>query len=116
MNSKFYLFLIGCIGTRLLIAALAWFIGKNKNTSWLLPYLGLLALVPAFGFISIFLGNLRKRGFEAGGRIWWNDMRPIHGVMYILFAIYAFKNKKFAWKVLLVDVFIGLAAWFNHYY
>lgn len=108
------LFLIGCVGTRIAIFLLAKYIGEKMN--WALPYLGAIALIPAIGFISIFLGNLRKNGTEAGGRIWWNNMRPIHGVLYLLFALFAIKKKSFSWRVLLIDVLIGLVAWFRHYF
>jgi hypothetical protein len=108
------IFLFGCIGVRITIFLIAKYIGENKR--WLLPYLGMFALLPAIGFISIFLGDFRKKGMEAGGPIWWNDMRPIHGAMYLLFAVFAFKKKPFAWKVLMVDVLIGLFAWVKHYF
>ena len=58
-------------------------------------------------FISIYLFDLRNSGFEAGGKIWWNSYRPIHGVLYLLYSIYAFKGDTNAWYVLLTDVFIG---------
>jgi hypothetical protein len=114
LTNKMRLFLVGCIGTRIAISFLAKYIGEKMK--WMLPYAGLIALIPAIGFISIFLGNLREKGTEAGGRIWWNNMRPIHGVMYLLFAIYAFRRKPFAWRVLFIDVLIGLAVWFRHYF
>jgi len=43
-------------------------------------------------------------------------MRAIHGVLYLLFAMFAIRKKQFAWRVLLIDVLIGLSAWFRHYY
>lgn len=114
LTDRMKLFLIGCIGVRLAISLLAKYIGEKMN--WALPYLGIVALIPAIGFITIFLGNLRKNGAEAGGRIWWNNMRPIHGVMYLLFSLFAIKKKSFSWRVLLIDVLIGLVAWFRHYF
>lgn len=103
-------FLIVCLGIRLCLALIA------KNLS--IKYLKLSSL-PAFiigiSFISIYLFDLRNSGFEAGGKIWWNSYRPIHGVLYLLYSIYAFKGDTNAWYVLLTDVFIGLFAWINHY-
>ena len=114
LTKRMKLFLIGCIGTRVAISLLAKYIGEKMN--WALPYLGFIALIPAIGFITIFLGNLRKNGVEAGGRIWWNNMRPIHGVMYLLFSLFAIKKKSFSWRVLLIDALIGLVVWFRHYF
>ena len=101
-----YSFLIGCIGIRILLTVLA----KIASTE-ILKIMGYLALIPALGFILIYLGNLRETGFEAGGKIWWNKLRPIHGILYLLFALYAIKGEKFAWSILGLDVTVGLIVW-----
>ena len=99
-------FLIGCLGARLIIAIVA------KNLSGpKLKYTAIPAAVVGAAFISLYLFELRKTGFEAGGKIWWNNMRPIHGMLYLLFACYAYKGERFAWYVLLLDVIIGFTAW-----
>ena len=108
MDNKL-LFLIGCIGVRTALALLAKYIDKDY-----LPYLGYLALIPAIGFIFVYLTDRRQTGIEAGGVIWWNKLRPIHGMLYILFAIYAIKKESFAWTVLALDVFLGLSFWVAH--
>ena len=106
------LFLIGCIGTRFFIAYLAKIISKKY-----LPIMGYLALIPAFGFILIYTFKLRKTGTEVSGeKIWWDDLRPIHGILYLLFAYSAIHKSKEAWKILLFDVIFGLLAYINHYY
>ena len=115
LTRRMILFLIGCMGARIMIAVIAKYIGENVN--WLLPVLGLMALMPALGFITQFVFGLRETGRgAAGGKIWWANMRPIHGVLYLLFAMFAFRRKVFAWRVLLIDAFIGLLAWGHHYY
>jgi hypothetical protein len=105
-------FLIGCIGTRALFAYLA----KIANTQYL-RWLGYLALLPAIGFIYIFLTGSRPTGLEVGGgRIWWNNLRPLHAIMYALFAYLAITGSTmYAWKVLVADVSIGLLAFLVHY-
>ena len=110
MENKHYKFLIGCIGLRIIIAILA----KNAN-EYQLKNLGMIALLPALGFIFLYLSDLRKTGIEAGGKIWWNDIRPIHGVLYLLFAIYALKSVKKAWLILALDVVMGLIFWYMKY-
>jgi hypothetical protein len=104
IQKRFLLFLFGCIGIRSLFV----YIAKNVN-SQLLMYMGYLALVPAFGFIYIFLTGTRQTGAEVfGEKIWWNNLRPIHGALYFLFAYNAILGNKNAWVYLLIDVVIGL--------
>lgn len=111
VSNKYYNFLIGCIGLRIAIAIIA----KKINKKYL-PYMAYIALIPALGFLSIYLGDLRNSGFEAEGAIWWNKLRPIHAIMYILFALYAYKGESWAWIVLLMDALLGLLFWFMRYY
>ena len=98
------LFLIGCVGARSLFVLIA----KSINTKYL-KYLGYLALLPAMGFIYIFLTGSRQTGAETfGEKIWWNNLRPIHALLYILFAYNAIRGNRKAWLYLLADVLIGL--------
>ena len=77
-----------------------------------LPYLGAMAVCIAIGFATIYLGGLRTTGPEVfGDRIWWNDVRPIHAILYGLFAYYALKKSPHAWTFLATDVVLGAVAW-----
>jgi hypothetical protein len=80
-----------------------------------LPYLGWLALVPVLGwFWIIFIGS-RDTGVEVNGeKIWWKDLRWIHMLMYLLFAVLAISKNPNAWLVLLADVTFGLLVWLAH--
>jgi len=112
MKKVMLLFLIGCIGTRLAFV----FLAKMINTRYL-PYLGYLAIIPAIGFTFIFLTGSRKTGAEVfGGKIWWNNLRPIHALLYGLFAYNAIQKKSYSWMILLADVIIGLSAFLIHHY
>ena len=112
IQKRFALFLIGCIGVRTLFVIMAKYASKQQ-----LFYMGSLALLPAIGFILIYFSGLRKTGAEVfGDTIWWNDLRIIHAMLYILFAIYAFQNKWFAWMPLGVDVLLGLTAFLLYHY
>ena len=113
IQKRFLLFLIVCIGTRSLFVYLA----KNANNTYL-QYMGYLALLPAIGFFYLFLTGSRKTGGEVfGGKIWWDNLRPIHGSLYFLFAYNAINANHFAWIYLLVDVIIGLINFLSfHYY
>jgi hypothetical protein len=113
IQKRFLLFLIGCIGTRSLFVYLA----KIANTTYL-RYLGYLALLPAIGFFYIYFTGSRQTGVEVfGSKIWWNDLRPVHGLLYFLFAYNAIIGNKSAWIYLLVDVIFGLISFLVfHYY
>ena len=104
LQKRFLLFLIGCIGTRSLLV----YIAKNASEKYL-KYLGILALLPAIGFFYLYLSGARKTGAEVfGDKIWWDKLRPIHGTLYLLFAISAISGKKNSWIYLLIDVIFGL--------
>ena len=106
IQKRFLLFLIGCIGTRALFV----YVAKNAGSKYL-PLLGYLALLPAIGFIYIYLTGSRKTGGEVfGEKIWWNDLRPIHSLLYFLFAYNAIIGNNKAWIYLLVDVIFGLSS------
>lgn len=104
---RLLLFLIGCIGTRSIFAYLA----KIASLD-VLRVMGWIALMPAIGFIYIFITGSRKTGAEVfGEKIWWNSLRPIHGLLYFTFAWLAINGVRgMAWKVLAADVVIGLSA------
>ena len=109
IQKRFLLFLFGCIGTRTLLVYLA----KNANKTYL-RYMGYLAILPAIGFFYLFLTGSRKTGPEVfGDKIWWNNLRPIHGLMYALFAYHAINGNDFAWIYLLIDVVIGLVSFLS---
>ena len=112
LHKRFLLFLVGCIGTRLLFV----YIAKNISITWL-RYAGYLALLPAIGFFYIYLTGSRKTGAEVfGEKIWWNDLRPIHGLLYTLFAYNAIIGNTYAWVYLLVDVTFGLVSFLVHHF
>ena len=109
---RFVLFFFFCIVIRFLFVIIAKYINKEY-----LPYLGLLALLPAFGFIIIYLNDYRKTGAEVfGGKIWWNNLRPIHACLYILFSLLALKKNNYSWVPLLIDVLIGLTGFILYHY
>lgn len=112
LQKRLLLFLFGCIGTRSLFVIIA----KNLATNYL-RYAGYLALLPALGFIYIFLTGARQTGPETMGTpIWWNNLRPIHAVLYFLFAYNAINGVQSAWIYLLIDVLFGLVSFTTHHY
>ena len=105
------LFLVGCLGTRSLMAYAAKYVDKPK-----LKIMGYIAIIPALVWLYMYFINPRTTGPEVfGGTIWWNDWRLVHAMTYLLFAIYAIKGEDFAYIPLVVDVFIGFIAFtMNH--
>ena len=103
---RFLLFLFGCIGSRLLLTGVS-----AMASGWFLQTLGLLAMIPVFGwFYLVFMGE-RNTGVEVlGGTIWWQKLRPIHMLLWFMFAWLAIQKNRQAWMVLLVDTLFGLGA------
>jgi hypothetical protein len=112
LHKRFLMFLIGCIGLRSLFVVIA----KYINIRYL-KYLGYLALLPATGFLYIYLTGSRKTGPETmGEKIWWNKLRPVHSLLYFLFAYAAINSNPQAWLYLLADVLVGLISFLIHHY
>lgn len=113
-TKRFLMFLIGCIGSRSLLAYLA----KTINLDYL-PNLGYLGLAIGISFVYIFIfgSETADKQLEWAGdkKVWWNDLRIVHGINYILFAILAIQKKNYAWIVIAVDTLIGLFAWLLHH-
>jgi len=111
IQKRFLLFIFGCILVRTVLVIIA------KNNIDYLPLLGKIAFLPAFGFFYIYFTNSRQTGAEVfGNKIWWNDLRPIHGTLYLLFAILALQSNPNSWIILMLDVIIGLSAFLLFHY
>ena len=109
-QSRQLYFWLGCMPARTLFVLLAYFLPVNY-----LPYFGMLTLLISIGFIRSYFFSKKKVGFFKGD-IWWNDLRLIHSIIYLLFSISAFSRSKCSWIFLLVDLFIGLISFITHYY
>jgi hypothetical protein len=111
---RMLLFLFGCIGSRCLIA----YIAKVINPEYL-PYMGYIALIISLSFIYLFLFGNKKADsqleWSGDKKIWWNNLRVVHGLNYLIFAILAIQKKNNAWIPLAVDVSIGFIAWIIHH-
>ena len=109
-KKRMILFITLCITVRGLIVVLA----KNGSHT-ALNMLAIFAVVVSLGFMYQYLYNPKKKG-AFGGEPWWNNLRPIHSLLYMLFAILVFSHKgDIAWVVLLIDVLLGISAFTLHY-
>ena len=112
IQKRFLVFLFGCIVVRFLFVMVAIKINKKY-----LPYLGMLSILPAIGFIYIYLGGYRKTGGETfGQKIWWNNLRPVHAILYLTFAYLAINKSSQSYKPLLIDVLVGLLSFLIYHY
>ena len=112
IQKRFLAFLFLCIPVRIAFV----FIAKTINKKYL-PYLGFLSILPAIGFAYIFIFGKRKTGRETfGQKIWWNNLRPIHSILYFMFAYLALIKSKNDYLPLLVDVIIGLVSFIVYHY
>jgi len=107
VQKRYILFFMFCIPTRLGIAYLSTKL-SDKN----LKIMGYIALIFAIGIIMIYLfGNkLADSQLEWAGKdkVWWNDFRPLHGLLYLMFSVNAIQMKSdTAWKPMVADAIIG---------
>jgi len=105
------LFLVGCMSARLLLTYLA----KIANRKWL-KFMGYVAILPAIGFMYLYLSGTRNKLGAFGEKIWWNSLRPVHASLYGLFAYFAITGNRNAWIFLLVDSVIGLVGFLRAHY
>lgn len=110
ITDRIVLFLVGCMGIRLLLVYIA-----NTINLTLLRYMGYLLLLPAIGLFYSY-AKMQSPGVGAfGGNIWWNQLRPLHGVFYLLFSYHAIRGNPHAWVYLLADVLFGFTMFVIHY-
>lgn len=95
-NNIYLLFIFICIPVRLLYAIL---INNNLNYSFFSVFIGLLFIYRGLTW------NGEKGIF--GDVLWWNKMRFIHGIIYILSYKYP--------KLLYLDVLLGFSAKTHNY-
>lgn len=80
-----------------------------------LQLLGVAALGPAVGFFYIYAARRNRLGAVFGEPAWWDPLRPVHGALYLAFALLAIARVRQAWVALAADVALGAAAFLVHY-
>jgi hypothetical protein len=112
-SQRIFLFLIGCIGTQISLALLA----KNVSDD-ILYKMGIIALIFAMTTTYMIFNDKKKNGTigMSGATVWWNSLRPIHALLYFMFAYNALNKNKNAWEILLINTLFSLFAWYLHYF
>lgn len=108
MLCKPFLYLGVCLTVRAL-----WAYVVMKTPANHLPWVGAVALVQAIGFLTLYFTNQRLGAVTETGpdcQVWWHALRPIHGVLYLLTAVYAFRGEKHTFVPLVLDASLGLLA------
>ena len=106
LQKRWAMFLLGCIPTRFL---LAYILSKLSQTQ--LKIAGFVLLLPVFGFLYIYVTGSRKTGAETrGAPIWWNHLRPLHALLYLVSAVLALQANKRAYMPIVIDTLFGLVA------
>jgi len=104
MNKPELTFVLGCIPLRSLLALQA----RRDPQSMTLP-----AMAVAAGMAYMYVTKGRMNPPETGGRpMWWQNLRPIHALLWAAFAVAALQGKPWAWKFLAADVILGMVAFF----
>ena len=112
IQKRFILFLLLCIPARFLLV----FLAKKANIFYL-KVMGFILLIPAIGFLYLFITKTRQTAGEVfGDKVWWHNLRLIHGLNFLLFGVLAIYGFKKAWIILLIDVIFGLISFFIYHY
>ena len=112
LRYRFFLFIFGCIGSRLAITIVSAF-----ASNILLKILGIIALIPVFGWLYIMFIGKRDTGLEVFcDKIWWKDLRLIHTLLWAAFSYMAINGNRKAWIVLFIDTLFGLLAFLMHHW
>ena len=112
LSLRIFLFLFGCIGSRIAFTVLSAY-----STGVMLQFLGVIALLFVIGWMYIIFIGKRDTGPEVfGEKIWWKHLRPIHALLWGLFAFLALSKNPKAWMVLVVDTSFGLLSFLHHHW
>ncbi len=111
LYKRYVLFLVGCMGVRFGLAYWAKHASKD-----VLRLMSVGALILACSWMVLYVNDWRKTGAEVfGGKIWWTALRPIHAMLYVGFAYFAWFNCDCAWLWLLFDALLGLCVFGLHH-
>ena len=110
-HKRILLFLGLCIPARIGLV----FLAKMLPNQYL-PYMGAVTLIPAMAFLIIYLFDLRKTGMETFNQpIWWNQLRPVHSILYGSFSYMAYNQHKYSYIPIAIDTILGLCSFLYYH-
>jgi len=101
--NRIWLFFLGCIPVRILMAYLAY---RFPNSIF-----GLMALIVAIVWLT---ATFPTHGLFQG-IAWWKTLRPIHATLFLVYAAMTILLPQQAYIALGVDAIFGLIAGIVHY-
>ena len=99
LSSKFWHV---CVPTRLLLAVVVYALPDR----WL-PVAGIVALFGAAGLLYRFATYTESQVGAFKQRVTWNNVRPFHALMWIIFAVLALSQNKRAKWIPVIDIAMG---------
>lgn len=96
------IFLI-CILLRLFFVYLV-----NQLDKKSLRVVGIISLLISVGFFNSYLKFKESDRGVFGGLIWWNQLRLVHSILYLIFGVMSIMNHKHKEFVLILDISIGV--------
>jgi len=106
------LFLLLCIPARIGLFLLA-----TRGPEFSRIPLGSVLTAIGLSFVYLYVTKSRMSAPEAGGKTWWNSLRPVHALLYLVAGTSLLNgNRKIAGAALGTDVLIGLGAHIWKYY
>jgi hypothetical protein len=122
IGPRFLYFTFGCIPTRLFISYLVFILSESNDMIFLRNILSIILLFISVGFFTIYYFGLRKTGIETDGDIiWWDNLRPFHGIVYgivginLLHGIKDFMNIK-NHNLILFELIVGIFSFLFYHF
>jgi hypothetical protein len=109
-----YGFLFGCIPIRILMVYIVY---RYSHVAIFMQISSIIAALLSIAFFILFFTKKRETGAEVcNGPIWWNNLRPFHGIAYLTFAILANIDTlvQYAYIPLLIDIVVGIIFHINN--
>ena len=101
-------FWLGCIPVRLVLAGLPFYLEDEmlRIYSYVLFAIG-------FSFLFLYFTGSRMNAFESSrGVTWWAPWRIMHGIFYVMAAMYAYNGVRHS-SLLMIDTAMGALLWFS---
>ena len=111
IETRIKLFFLICLPVRIGLVLLAYIIPLKY-----LQIMGYITLVVSVRFAYLFKNYKSgdKGGF--GGNLWWNNMRLVHSITYLIFSLMAIRKSRKAYLLLIADIIIGAISFINQYF